>query len=255
LSVAGPIEGLSYPPLCPSCGAAASTALAIPKVFWFDPGGDTPGGHRIAQANPLFCTSCVARHRAEALEPGLVAILTTTLFSELVIPAVGTLSLGLFMLHLLLPRALGTLEKTWWLLLIACGLVGVGISSFRTAWPATRWKRVPAQTSITRAFDFGDDDTGWFKTEPRTYVIRNAACGAAFARLNEALHAKLTGPEQRSRERRRWWIAATIMVAIAILAWLMEPPPKAAHPGGTSTPLCGPVGDKEGCASEQGSKH
>jgi hypothetical protein len=113
------------------------------------------------------------------------------------------------------------------------------------------------QTSVTRAFDFGDDDTDWYKTEARTYVIRHAACAAAFGQLNAGLHARLTGPEQQSRERRRFWIVAVIIIAIWLLGWLMtsNPTPKTAHPANAPSPLCAHVGDKEWCAPGQAGKH
>ena len=94
MSLAGLIAELSYPPLCPNCGSAANTPLPIPKVFKFDHGGESPGGNRIAEANPLFCNPCIERHRLEAPRPGLIDILETAVFSEAIIPAAAPLGVA-----------------------------------------------------------------------------------------------------------------------------------------------------------------
>lgn len=63
--LAGPIETLFYPPLCPNCGHSATETLPITKVFQFNHRDDAPWRYRVARAAPLFCTDCIRRHHAE----------------------------------------------------------------------------------------------------------------------------------------------------------------------------------------------
>jgi hypothetical protein len=187
LSLIGPIEELLYPLLCPCCGAQASTPLPITRVFktqWASTvSGNSKGGvyYTAATAKPLFCATCVAAHQqqARAQTPTLRQTFSTALFSEPTLPAIGTLMLGLFFLKETVPDVIKSPDR-WLVLMLPLIFLLIGYGSARQAWKSTWWKRIPAPTDISRAFDFGDDASNAFKTEPRNYVIRNPACAEAF---------------------------------------------------------------------------
>lgn len=68
---------------------------------------------------------------------------------------------------------------------------------FRNSWSTNQYRRIPPQTSITRSFDFGDDDSSLYRTVKRTYALRHPIYAEAFARMNADLNAKWLGPERR----------------------------------------------------------
>jgi hypothetical protein len=93
---------------------------------------------------------------------------------------------------------------------------------FKSAWSANRHRRISPQTSITRSFDFGDDDSSPFATLKRTYALGNAAYADAFARENADLDARWLGPEQRRREALHFWIMLVICVLVALAGWYVQ---------------------------------
>jgi hypothetical protein len=223
VKLAGPTGDLRYPSLCPNCGAAASEPLTIGKVFRDSGSSDTPVTHVVVEARPLFCRPCADRHRAETIRPTASDILRTALFSEAMIPAFCSLAAGLFLLHIA-----STIRGGLTIVLVPVGMaiffLLIAYSSWRGAWSGTRWKRVPAQTDTSRAFDFGHDESGLYQTVARTYAFRNRAYAEAFAAANQALNERWLGPEQKARERRRFWIVAAIVIALVVIALLIGPP-------------------------------
>src|SRR5262249_10846664 len=109
--------------------------------------------------------------------------------------------------------------------LFICSLpVIVGLAQLRSAWKKTWCMRVPAQTRITRAFDFGDDGGGFggFYTTPRTYVIRDPRCAAAFERLNAARSAHFQSAEQKLGEKAHvlsanLWVFAMFLAIVSVI--------------------------------------
>lgn len=180
----GPISGLAYPDICPNCGAHAHRALTIAKPFMYSSGGDTGWSHRVAQAWPLFCDPCHARHASEVI-PVTDADRMKSLFSQpLLIPALG---LVLFGGLIILDRAFAFLKDPlaeWPIIALAIAMLLVGRYCAQLAWREGSWTRVPLLTPTSSAFDFGDDDDSLFQRTARTYAIRNAACAVAFEQLN-----------------------------------------------------------------------
>jgi hypothetical protein len=185
--IARPIDHIAYPTICPCCGAPATTALSIAKPFMFSPGGDSGWGHRVAQAHPLFCNDCLARHRALVVPVTDLDRLASLWSQELLIPAFG---LGLFGGFIFLGGALAFLRNPsgeWPRIAFAGLMILIGLHCARSAWRAGAYRRVATQTPVSACFDFGDDDNSAFQKTARTYAIRNRDYAIAFDRLNNSL--------------------------------------------------------------------
>ncbi len=218
--LAGSIDGLRYPPLCPCCGAAAADPLPIAKGFMYNRGDTDDAGwrYRIAQATPLFCRSCLDRHRSEAVPVTGMDRLKSVIFSELAIPGFGTAAFTLFLLHDKAATLLRDVPRQWPVLAFIGGLLLVAAQCLRSAWANNAHRRMPMQTETSRAFDFGDNGDSPFETTARTYAIRNGEHAAALKRLNAERSAGLLGPTQRRRESRASWVTAAVIAALALAA-------------------------------------
>jgi hypothetical protein len=216
--LAGSLGGLSYPPICPCCGARASEPLPITKVFVADT-FDGPANFKIITAAPMFCGTCIARHHAEETPPTTAERIKGALLTENAMPGFGLTALAMFLLYQVETHgAHGSAKQHWVMLGVVAGFLALAYACFRHAWSEAAHKRIAPQTEVTRSFDFGDDSSSMFETRPRTYIIRDAACADAFTRLNAGRSAERLGPAQRRRERRRFWIATAIFGALAIWA-------------------------------------
>lgn len=220
--LAGSIDRLVYPPICPRCEAAASCPIEVARVFMASQDmEETVWRYRIDKAHPLFCGTCAFEHFASQATVELSDHIRTMLLSWLSVPAAflaygalarfdawsakllqGGFSLG----ELLIASVLG-LAAAWCLL---------------TAWRRNDWRRVPEDTRVSAAFAFGDDLSSPFKNRPRRYVFASARYADAFLHLNAAQSAALQGPVQRRRESFRLAVAAGIGCAILLLGTFVE---------------------------------
>ncbi|WP_424630695.1 hypothetical protein [Bradyrhizobium sp. SYSU BS000235] len=223
VAIAGPIDELKYPALCPHCGAAAAEQLPIEKVFRYTHTDDTPSGVRITRATPLFCGACALRHRAEQQPPTLGEQMKSLFVTEQALAAYSMLATGLLLGSQLLKHTQALSTKVGVALLGVSALFLLGAyACFRNSWSTNRYRRIPPQTSITRSFDFGDDDSSPFATVKRTYALRSPTYADAFARMNADLDAKWLGPERQRREALHFWIAAVICGLAVVISWLLQ---------------------------------
>lgn len=222
VAIARPIGSLEHPPLCPNCGSAAGQPLLIRKVFMYNQRDDSGWHYRIDEAAPLFCEPCIARHQAEQQPVDGLDLAKSALLSELALPGIGLTLFGLFLLSNTAGEWLHDPGGEWPLLAFSAGLILAGWSCFRAGWSSNARRRVPAQTEVAKAFDFGDDQTTTFQTVPRTYAIRDPACAASFAALNADRSAALLGPAQKRRESQHFWIMAIIVAAVAVAGWWLR---------------------------------
>ena len=222
--LAGSIEGLRYPEICPNCGAVAAAPLTITKVFQYNHGHTDDAGwqYRLARAAPLFCRDCLAHHRSETVSVTTIDKLKSVVFSELAIPGFGTAAFAFFLLHDKGPTFLLNLSRNWPVLAFIGGLLLIAVLCLRTAWTNNAHRRVPRQTATSRAFDFGDDYTSPFQTTGRTYAIRNGEHAAFLAKMNAERGAVLLGPTQRRRESLAFWITAAIIAALALAGYYLQ---------------------------------
>jgi len=214
--LAGSVEGLQHPPLCPNCGAAAAHPLPITKVFMYNDGDDSGWGYRIARATPLFCKACIRRHQNEAVPVTTIDRLKSAILTELAIPGVGTAAFGLFVLNEQAAAILRDVRRQWPILILVGVLLLVAVLCLRAAWTGNAHRRVPRQTDTSQAFDFGDNGGSSFSTTSRTYAIRNADHAEAFERLNAERSGAWLGPTQRRREQRAFWIGVALIAVVAL---------------------------------------
>ena len=75
---------------------------------------------------------------------------------------------------------------------------------------------MPAQTDITKAFDFSDNLGNVVAGEHRVYAMRDDRFAEAFRAANASA---VWTEERHAAGRRREWVV-TILVIAALLAWL-----------------------------------
>ena len=144
---------LVFPPLCPNCGAPASRTITVRKVFRRTYHDSSPDFDIEGVVVP-YCERCIAAHEEQArtLRLSWTQWLVVSLASGLTIAALGSA----FMAILFLPDALRDLTHPRFpVLLVVVGCFAlIAYGSLATAWSNNAHRRVPPQTSITRAFDF-----------------------------------------------------------------------------------------------------
>jgi hypothetical protein len=223
LELIGSPASLAYPGLCASCGAPARALVTIEKVFERNHSDDTPRGYVIGAAHVPFCAACTAKHEREVKR---VSRLWRTLLcfrSGVMISALGaTLFAGLMGQAALQRAVYGDARSVEVLggLAALCALAAVGCARF--AYNETRRFAVPAQTSITRAFDFSDDRSEPFDPPRHVYRLSNAAFAEAFRTLNRDRHWDPTSPRAVRASRARWIVIALIILGALVVA-LQEP--------------------------------
>jgi hypothetical protein len=212
-SIVGPLDRLAFPELCPACGARATQALDIPK--WFLRRYDESNDERVyAEVRVPFCARCAEQHERErALQPDVPAYRYPGLF-EHVIPAVY-IAMGLFFLSIAARVADKGLIFVAVLGAIGLFFLAVAIAATVGAWRVPWYERVPAQTSITSAFDYTDDESDVFQPTRRRYFIRNADFGERFAALNANKQWDPRGPEA-ARALWKWGLAIVVFILLLI---------------------------------------
>ena len=209
---------LTWPALCPNCGAPARERIPVRKVFVRGIGSHdrSPIRYRIESVPIPFCATCVARHEAAA--PVLTPLVRarTYLQSFLIIPVVGASYMAVLMIDAAAGATLGD-PVTW----LGVGFVAffalIAVGSVLGMWRQTRRYRVLPQTDVTLACDFSDDISQPFEGERRAYAIRDAVFAEAFTASNRD---RAWTPAMQARSNRRQLVAAAVVIALAVGAWL-----------------------------------
>ena len=210
------LRRITWPELCPNCGAPARERIPVRKVF------RRAGRHRggpvrllIAGVDVPFCPGCARSHReAETVMTPLERALSQ-LRTAVVIPLLCSSVAAPFTLKLALDappgegRALGLALFAFFALAWLASLAGV--------WRVTRHLRVPPQTAVTRAFDFSDTLGSVIVGERRAFTIRNPAFAEAFVAANRH---RLWSADDRFRARRAQWATLAVVVALMLGSWL-----------------------------------
>jgi hypothetical protein len=206
----GPLDDLDFPELCPVCGAKATGALDVRKVFLNTEGEDRR--HVLAEVRVPFCSSCIAQHEREAKQqPRVRAYRFPKILDFALVSIWGVM--GVFFLYVAASvsgggGAIPALILTYMgIACLAFWVLGVRGAS-RVPW----YERVPPQTSVTNAFDFGDETLELFEKSARRYSIRNAEFAERFAALNAEKRPR------RNPARVRWKAIVLLIVMLAILA-------------------------------------
>jgi hypothetical protein len=223
VELSGRPEELVWPDVCPNCGAEASESIRIEKVFFrAHQFSDDPSYHVITGMDVPFCDSCAGRHLVE--EPGMTPLQRrmSTLMSPHAIPMSFSALAALFCLKEALAHPADT---TGLAVMGGMALVFLLISygSWRASRTATRRLRIPAQTSVTLAFDFSDDLSEIFDESRRLYAIRNERFATEFESLNRDRVWQPGAPNARAARARRkvvYYAVAAIAIATTVWGWL-----------------------------------
>jgi len=209
--------GLVYPALCPNCGNPASRKLEVPKVFRRTY-SDAPTSYSVESVVAPYCNRCIAHHEHEERKLSWPQRLAVSLASGLTISAFGSV----FMASVFLPDALRELTRPGfpWLLVVVAFFALLAYGSLAAAWQQTAHRRVPPQTSITRAFDFSESHAELFDEPRSTYSIRNREFAAAFTALNrERIWNPHSPKARRAAQSRKLAYGAAFGVLAAFFLW------------------------------------
>jgi hypothetical protein len=225
LTLRGEPGSVRWPALCAHCGAAASGTLTCSKAFRRTQ-YDGPAGYVITSAEVPFCAACIERHRAEMKPPPRWLQLAANLASHEMLGTVMLTATTLFVGYL----GLKFLLRPEWVgaaLLLALAAVFGSFARLqgRQAWQATSYLRIPAQSEVTRAFDFSDNVASAFEPPRFVCTVRDARFAAALRALNLEREWKRDSPSARADRqaaiRKSWWMAG-LVVGLALLAWVTE---------------------------------
>ena len=211
----GSHRGVGWPPLCPACGAPASTEIEVAKIFGRRARHSGRGYYRyIVRMRIPFCQSCADRHRQ------LVAPVPSAFGSFFRTPAllsfIGAAAVGAILAMIFLQGGEGVSEGAR--LYALAGIVLLVGTGFVITAREARFLRVPALTEITRSCDFSDN-LGYPFGRRRLYAIRNGAFAAAFTRANQD---RLWTEAIRRRDAWISGIVLAVLLVAAVIAWLVR---------------------------------
>lgn len=222
MELTGSPSSLAYPDVCARCGSPTRTRLAIAKAFrrTSDEGRDR---HVIIGARVPFCPACVAVHEREVKRMSRLWRALLCFRSTAIIGALGPALFAGLLTQAALQRALYGETRAVAMFGGAAALFAL-IAAFCIwqAYRATRRFAIPAPTSVTRAFDFGDDRSQTFDAPRHVYQLSNATFAEAFRAANRERHWNPTSPRARRAAWARWIVVAVIILAALIVA-LLEP--------------------------------
>lgn len=215
VALIGSHRRVSWPALCPACGAAASTHINVAKIFGRRSQYGNHSYYRLIVRMPIpFCSSCADRHQqAVARVPSVIGSFLRT---PAILSFVGAAAVAAILSTIFLQGSEGV---SFGVKLYAYGgialLLGLGI--FITAREA-RFLRVPPLTEVTSACDFSDN-VGFPFGRRRFYAIRNPACAEAFAKANET---RLWTDAIRKRDEWISGIAFLVLIVAALIGWVLR---------------------------------
>lgn len=218
---------LAFPPVCPNCGGSASGSLLIRKIFRRT---HSNSNHRttyeIANARVPFCATCIARHESERERPSPLARIVARFATEATIPALFSGATGVFFLKEAARKA-GEFGPSGATIpgIVALVLLMIAGACLLSAWRSNEKSQIPPQTSVTLAFDFGDEVAAIFDAPHRTYAIRDATFAEAFIAANAERQWDPASPRAReaSRHRTVMYVAFGILLVATALWSILAP--------------------------------
>jgi hypothetical protein len=212
-----------YPDLCAGCGVPARARLTIEKVFERNSSDDTPRGYVVDEVHVPFCPSCIATHDREVGRITRISRILLCFRSSMMISALGAVLFAVLLAKGALEGAMdGDMPSVVVLggFSALCVLAAIGCT--RSAYNETRRFAVPAQTSVTRRFDFSDDLSEPFDLPRRAYTSLNPVFGEAFHSLNRDRVWDPASPQAIRASRHRGIVMAILLVVIVIVAFHEE---------------------------------
>jgi len=180
-------EDLAFPPLCPYCGAAATTRVAYSKLFHSVKHSEDgrSQGYVTTVVKVPYCDACIARHRADVPQPrtlvGLLMYLRAASQPLLAVALAGGAVASGYGAIVLLPRGVPIAAS---LLLLSLLLAVAAIGGYRLARDGREYMRAAPQSGITSAFDFGESTRPNGESDRFLCTIRNERFAQEFAKLN-----------------------------------------------------------------------
>ena len=208
-----------FPPLCPNCGGSAIRNIEYAKVFRHID-SDGPTRYTVSWVAVPFCGPCIARHRAQAAKPSLSLDLISSFATLDMLGAVFPAMAALFLAWLALGDVLHG-RGTRFLMELGIGAVFALIAWAQgwAVWHETERFRVPPQSDVTLAFDFGDDTASAFEPARFVCTIRDLRFADAFRALNIDREWHAGSPEavaERRRATRKMWLFGAIVAIFAL---------------------------------------
>lgn len=100
------------------------------------------------------------------------------------------------------------------------GIFGVlGLFQAKSAWRDAEYFRVPAQTTVTKAFDYSDNEPAPFESARFACTMRDERFAAAFRLLNRHLEyqpGSTAAQADRRSANRQTWIVGIVVAALAL---------------------------------------
>lgn len=212
-----------YPDLCACCGVPARARLTIEKVFERNTSDDTPRGYVVDEVSIPFCPTCIAKHDREVGRITWMSRMLLCFRSSMMISALGAgLFAGLLAQGARERAVYGDMTSVVVLGGVSALCVLAAIGCARYAYNETRRFAVPAQTSVTRCFDFSDDLSAPFDLPRRSYTALNPAFGEAFHVLNRDRVWDPASPQAIRASRHRGIVMAILLVVMVIVAFHEE---------------------------------
>jgi len=175
---------LTWPDICPNCGAPASERVKVRKVFGrhtqLSSESRSYSRFLIRSATIPLCAACAQRHRELLRVTMPQQALFRILRNPAMLAAYAAIAFAVFAFRRLV---VGSGEPQHGLAIIGFFLL-VALFTFSMVWWHTRTDFVPPLTEIARACDWSDNLGNLLTGERHAYAIRNAAFTQALAFLN-----------------------------------------------------------------------
>ena len=216
----GAPDAAHFPPLCPNCGSAAAARLSCSKGFRRSSGSDTPDSTVVISVAVPFCDDCIARHRAEVRSPSFLANVVSSFSSGDMFAAAGLGAAAAFTAYHALDELLRGRTSHFAVFAGLAGIFGL-LARFqgKLAWRDTEYFRVAAQTTVTKAFDYSDNEPAPFESARFSCTMRDERFAAAFKSLNRHLEyepGSTAAQADRRSANRQAWVVGIVVAALAL---------------------------------------
>ena len=169
-----------WPPMCPACGAPASTHIDVSKVIGRFSQYSGRSYRSVVTMRVPFCRVCAGRH-AQLLKP-VPSVIGSFFRTPAILASLGAIGVGAILWSIFVQGGEGVAFGTR--LYAAGGIILLVVTGLLLTWSEARFLRVPPLTEITRACDFSGN-VAYPLGRRRLYAIRNAACAEAFRAANQ----------------------------------------------------------------------
>ncbi|MBC7954921.1 MAG: hypothetical protein H7Y33_03495 [Cytophagales bacterium] len=220
----GSPSSLSFPPLCPNCGGAAAETIEYAKVFR-RVHTDAPTEHIVTSVRVPMCSQCAALHHQQAAPPSQLSKVLSSFATGDMLGAVLPAIAAVFVAYLALKELVkGRFDAFGIFVLVAAFFAVIAWSQRRHVWQATHHLRVAPATDMTQAFDFSDDIASAFESPRFICSMRDERFANAFSALNSELKYRADSASavaDRKQANRTMWLVGAVVVALALLGYLV----------------------------------